>query len=54
MGAVPDSAQRDAEDLIEELRRFRERVQLPEDAPTPEDLIRKDRGAGHCMRDAGR
>jgi plasmid stability protein len=41
------ASRRDPDDLIADLRRFRERVQLPPDAPTPEDLIREDRDAGH-------
>ncbi len=41
------TARRDPEDVIADLRRFRERVQLPPDAPSPEDLIREDRDAGH-------
>jgi plasmid stability protein len=41
------SSRRDPEDLMADLRRFRERVQLPPDAPTPEELIREDRDAGH-------
>jgi hypothetical protein len=41
------SPRRDADDQIAELRRFRERVKLPPDAPKPEELIREDRDAGH-------
>jgi hypothetical protein len=41
------ASRRDPDDLIADLRRFRERVQLPPDAATPEDLIREDRDAGH-------
>jgi antitoxin FitA len=41
------ASRRDPEDVIAHLRRFRERVQLPSDAPLPEDLIREDRDAGH-------
>jgi antitoxin FitA len=41
------TSRRDPEDVIADLRRFRERVQLPADAPAPEDLIREDRDAGH-------
>jgi hypothetical protein len=41
------NARREPEDVIADLRRFRERVQLPPDAPPPEDLIREDRDAGH-------
>jgi plasmid stability protein len=41
------ASRRDPEDLIADLRRFRERVQLPPDAPLPEELIREDRDAGH-------
>jgi plasmid stability protein len=40
-------SRRDPEDLISDLRRFRERVQLAPDAPRPEELIREDRDAGH-------
>ena len=32
---------------IADLRRFRERVRLADDAPAPEELIREDRNAGH-------
>jgi plasmid stability protein len=35
----------DPEDLIEDLRRFRARVQLPPDAPPPEQIIREARDA---------
>ena len=41
------ASRRDPEDLIADLRRFRERVRLPADAPAPEALIREDRDAGH-------
>ena len=41
------ASRRDPEDVIADLRRFRERVQLPPEAPLPEDLIREDRDAGH-------
>jgi plasmid stability protein len=41
------SSRRDPDDLIADLRRYRERVQLAADAPTPEELIREDRDAGH-------
>jgi plasmid stability protein len=41
------TSRRDPEDVIADLHRFRERVRLPADAPTPEDLIREDRDAGH-------
>jgi plasmid stability protein len=41
------TSRRDPEDVIADLRRFRERVQLPADAPAPEDVIREDRDAGH-------
>lgn len=41
------ASRREPEDVIADLRRFRERVQLPPDAPLPEDLIREDRDAGH-------
>jgi hypothetical protein len=41
------ASRRDPEDVIADLRRFRERVQLPPDAPLPEELIREDRDAGH-------
>ena len=41
------TSRRDPEDVIADLRRFRERVQLPTDAPAPEDVIREDRDAGH-------
>jgi plasmid stability protein len=41
------TARRDPEDVIADLRRFRERVTLPPDAPSPEELIREDRDAGH-------
>ena len=41
------ASRRDPEDLIGDLRRFRERVQLAPDAPPPEELIREDRDAGH-------
>jgi plasmid stability protein len=41
------ASRRDPEDVIADLRRFRERVQLPPDAPPPEELIREDRDAGH-------
>jgi antitoxin FitA len=41
------ASRRDPEDVIADLRRFRGRVQLPPDAPLPEDLIRQDRDAGH-------
>jgi hypothetical protein len=40
-------SRRDPEDVIADLRRFRERVRLPPDSPTPEELIREDRDAGH-------
>jgi plasmid stability protein len=41
------ASRRDPEDVIADLRRFRERVRLPDDAPPPEELIREDRDAGH-------
>jgi plasmid stability protein len=41
------ASRRDPEDVIADLRRFRERVQLPSHAPPPEALIREDRDAGH-------
>ena len=41
------TSRRDPEDVIADLRRFRERVQLSTDAPAPEDVIREDRDAGH-------
>jgi antitoxin FitA len=41
------TARRDPDDVIADLRRLRERVRLPADAPAPEDLIREDRDAGH-------
>jgi plasmid stability protein len=41
------TARRDPEDVIADLRRFRERVTLPPDAPSPEELIGEDRDAGH-------
>jgi plasmid stability protein len=41
------TARRDPDDVIADLRRFRERVTLPPDAPPPEELIREDRDAGH-------
>ena len=41
------ASRRDPDDLIEDLRRFRDRVRLPADAPRPEELIREDRDAGH-------
>jgi hypothetical protein len=41
------ASRRDPEDVIADLRRFRARVRLPPDAPTPEELIREDRDAGH-------
>jgi plasmid stability protein len=41
------TARRDPDDVIADLRRFRERVRLPADVPAPEDLIREDRDAGH-------
>jgi plasmid stability protein len=37
----------DAEALIEDLRRFRARTKLPEGALAPEEIIRRDRDAGH-------
>lgn len=40
-------SRRDPDDVIADLRRFRERVRLPADAPAPEELIREDRDAGH-------
>jgi antitoxin FitA len=41
------TSRRDPDDVIADLRRFRERVRLPADAPPPEELIREDRDAGH-------
>ena len=41
------AARRDPEDVIADLRRFRERVHLSPDAPAPEEVIREDRDAGH-------
>jgi plasmid stability protein len=41
------ASRRDPDDVIADLRRFRERVRLPDDAPPPEELIREDRDAGH-------
>ena len=41
------ASRRDPEDVIADLRRFRERVRLADDAPAPEELIREDRNAGH-------
>lgn len=41
------TSRRDPEDVIADLRRFRERVQLPPESPAPEELIREDRDAGH-------
>jgi hypothetical protein len=41
------ASRRDPDDVIADLRRFRERVQVPPEAPPPEELIREDRDAGH-------
>ena len=41
------ASRRGPDDVIADLRRFRERVHLPPDAPPPEELIREDRDAGH-------
>jgi plasmid stability protein len=38
-------SRRDPDDLLEDIRRFRERVKLPPDAPTPEQIIREARDA---------
>jgi plasmid stability protein len=34
---------RDPEELLAEIRAFKKRVPWPADAPTPEEIIRKDR-----------
>jgi plasmid stability protein len=37
----------DAEAFLEDLRRFRARTKLPQGAFAPEEIIRRDRDAGH-------
>jgi plasmid stability protein len=38
-------SRRDPEDLLQDLRELRAQIQLPPDAPKPEDIIREARNA---------